>query len=72
MSFEGTLLTGSEHNDEFYRDEAGQTRTRTNRSFCVIIFCANKGNVLCGKHPEISPHPPAPSAKLGEREPDCG
>ena len=30
--FGGTLLTGSEHNDEFYRDEAGQTRTRTNRS----------------------------------------
>ena len=30
--FAGTLLTGSEHNDEFYIDEAGQTRTRTNRS----------------------------------------
>ncbi|MBW4464519.1 MAG: chorismate synthase [Pegethrix bostrychoides GSE-TBD4-15B] len=30
--FAGTLLTGSEHNDEFYIDEQGQTRTRTNRS----------------------------------------
>ncbi|MEO0409722.1 MAG: chorismate synthase, partial [Cyanobacteria bacterium P01_A01_bin.135] len=30
--FAGTALTGSEHNDEFYIDEAGSTRTRTNRS----------------------------------------
>ncbi|MGB3612302.1 MAG: chorismate synthase [Elainellaceae cyanobacterium] len=30
--FAGTMLTGSEHNDEFYMDEAGNTRTRTNRS----------------------------------------
>lgn len=30
--FEGTLLTGSQHNDEFYLDEAGNTRTMTNRS----------------------------------------
>ncbi len=30
--FAGTLMTGSEHNDEFYIDEAGNTRTRTNRS----------------------------------------
>ncbi|MBF2037056.1 MAG: chorismate synthase [Leptolyngbyaceae cyanobacterium T60_A2020_046] len=30
--FAGTLLTGSEHNDEFYTDEAGNWRTRTNRS----------------------------------------
>ncbi|MGF1538139.1 MAG: chorismate synthase [Elainellaceae cyanobacterium] len=30
--FAGTTMTGSEHNDEFYIDEAGQTRTRTNRS----------------------------------------
>ena len=30
--FAGTLLTGSEHNDEFYIDDLGQTRTRTNRS----------------------------------------
>ncbi len=30
--FAGTLLTGSEHNDEFYLDEAGDWRTRTNRS----------------------------------------
>lgn len=30
--FAGTTLTGREHNDEFYRDEAGRIRTRTNRS----------------------------------------
>lgn len=30
--FEGTRLTGLEHNDEFYVDEDGRTRTRTNRS----------------------------------------
>lgn len=30
--FAGTLLTGSEHNDEFYQDPQGQWRTRTNRS----------------------------------------
>jgi chorismate synthase len=30
--FAGTLLTGSEHNDEFYTDDAGNIRTRTNRS----------------------------------------
>src|ERR687885_2347687 len=30
--FAGTLLTGSEHNDEFYIDETGTVRTVTNRS----------------------------------------
>ncbi|XP_077252926.1 chorismate synthase, chloroplastic-like [Tasmannia lanceolata] len=30
--FAGTLLTGSEHNDEFYTDGYGRIRTRTNRS----------------------------------------
>ncbi|EFJ22409.1 hypothetical protein SELMODRAFT_105551, partial [Selaginella moellendorffii] len=30
--FEGTKMTGSEHNDEFYIDEIGNVRTRTNRS----------------------------------------
>merc|ERR1719296_708147 len=31
--FEGTLLTGKDHNDEFYIDpETGATRTKTNRS----------------------------------------
>ncbi|MBA0780695.1 hypothetical protein Gotri_004765, partial [Gossypium trilobum] len=30
--FAGTFLTGSEHNDEFYTDEHGRVRTRTNRS----------------------------------------
>jgi chorismate synthase len=30
--FEGTALTGSEHNDPFYTDAEGRTRTTTNRS----------------------------------------
>lgn len=30
--FAGTLLTGSQHNDEFYIDENGEVRTFTNRS----------------------------------------
>ena len=30
--FEGTKLPGSAHNDEFYTDEAGRVRTRTNHS----------------------------------------
>ncbi|KAL3581427.1 hypothetical protein D5086_015759 [Populus alba] len=30
--FAGTFLSGSEHNDEFYTDEHGRIRTRTNRS----------------------------------------
>ncbi|AOY83892.1 chorismate synthase [Moorena producens JHB] len=30
--FGGTVLTGSEHNDEFYTDETGTVRTVTNRS----------------------------------------
>lgn len=30
--FAGTLLTGSEHNDEFYVDDQGEIRTLTNRS----------------------------------------
>ncbi|KAL7109454.1 hypothetical protein ACP275_06G176100 [Erythranthe tilingii] len=30
--FAGTFMTGSEHNDEFYIDEHGRIRTKTNRS----------------------------------------
>ncbi|KAL8159820.1 hypothetical protein V2J09_001357, partial [Rumex salicifolius] len=30
--FGGTFMTGSEHNDEFYTDQHGRIRTRTNRS----------------------------------------
>ena len=31
-------MTGSEHNDEFYTDEYGNIRTRTNRSGGVQVF----------------------------------
>eukprot|EP01084_Bolivina_argentea_P049034 90232_1 len=30
--FSGTMMTGHQHNDEFYIDSTGRTRTRTNRS----------------------------------------
>lgn len=30
--FSGTLMTGQEHNDEFYADAEGRVRTRSNRS----------------------------------------
>jgi chorismate synthase len=30
--FEGTLLTGLQHNDEFFSEKGGRVRTRTNRS----------------------------------------
>jgi len=42
----GTFLLGNEHNDEFYTDENGNIRTRTNRSggiqvaflSCLILY----------------------------------
>lgn len=42
--FAGTLLTGREHNDEFYRDERGKIRTVTNRSGGV------QGGISNGEH----------------------
>ena len=44
--FEGTLLTGSEHNDEFYLDEMGKLRTRTNRSGGVQGGISNGENIV--------------------------
>ncbi|MGF1495618.1 MAG: chorismate synthase [Elainellaceae cyanobacterium] len=44
--FGGTLLTGSEHNDEFYIDEQGQPRTRTNRSGGVQGGISNGETIL--------------------------
>ena len=44
--FEGTLLTGSEHNDEFYLDETGKLRTRTNRSGGVQGGISNGKNII--------------------------
>lgn len=44
--FDGTLLTGSEHNDEFYLDEAGQLRTKTNRSGGVQGGISNGENII--------------------------
>lgn len=44
--FAGTLMTGSEHNDEFYTDDAGQVRTVTNRSGGVQGGISNGENIL--------------------------
>ena len=57
--FAGTTLTGSEHNDEYYIDETGKTRTVTNRSGgiqggisngeSIIIRAAFKPTATIGK-----------------------
>lgn len=45
--FKGTMLTGKEHNDEFYIDEkTGATRTRTNRSGGIQGGISNGENVV--------------------------
>lgn len=45
--FAGTLLTGKEHNDEFYIDsETGATRTKTNRSGGVQGGISNGENIV--------------------------
>jgi chorismate synthase len=44
--FAGTLLTGSEHNDEFYIDSEGQTRTATNRSGGIQGGISNGENIV--------------------------
>ncbi|MEA5576975.1 chorismate synthase [Anabaena sp. UHCC 0451] len=44
--FDGTLLTGFEHNDEFYIDENGEIRTITNRSGGVQGGISNGENII--------------------------
>ena len=44
--FAGTIMTGSEHNDEFYIDENGETRTKTNRSGGVQGGISNGENIV--------------------------
>mmetsp|Transcript_14023 Transcript_14023/g.23347 ORF Transcript_14023/g.23347 Transcript_14023/m.23347 type:complete len:168 (-) Transcript_14023:223-726(-) len=44
--FGGTMLSGYEHNDEFYVDENGRTRTRTNRSGGVQGGITNGENIV--------------------------
>ncbi|MFB8789157.1 MAG: chorismate synthase [Potamolinea sp.] len=44
--FAGTLLTGSEHNDEFYTDETGAVRTVTNRSGGIQGGISNGENII--------------------------
>jgi len=44
--FAGTMLTGSEHNDEFYTDENGEIRTVTNRSGGVQGGISNGENII--------------------------
>ena len=44
--FAGTLLTGSQHNDEFYTDADGNIRTRTNRSGGTQGGISNGENIV--------------------------
>ena len=44
--FAGTTMTGSEHNDEYYIDENGETRTRTNRSGGIQGGISNGENII--------------------------
>jgi chorismate synthase len=44
--FAGTLMTGSEHNDEFYTDAEGNIRTVTNRSGGVQGGISNGENII--------------------------
>jgi len=44
--FAGTLMMGSEHNDEFYTDEAGEIRTVTNRSGGTQGGITNGENII--------------------------
>lgn len=44
--FGGTLLSGFDHNDEFYIDENGRTRTRTNRSGGIQGGISNGENIV--------------------------
>ncbi len=44
--FAGTAMTGSQHNDEFYVDEAGKTRTATNRSGGIQGGISNGENII--------------------------
>jgi chorismate synthase len=44
--FAGTLLTGSQHNDEYYTDEKGAIRTVTNRSGGIQGGISNGENII--------------------------
>ena len=44
--FAGTLMTGSEHNDEFYTDDSGEIRTVTNRSGGTQGGITNGENII--------------------------
>ncbi|MDY6940408.1 MAG: chorismate synthase, partial [Cyanobacteriota bacterium] len=44
--FGGTLLVGSEHNDEFYLDDSNEIRTRTNRSGGIQGGITNGENII--------------------------
>jgi chorismate synthase len=44
--FEGATMTGSQHNDEFYIDDNGNTRTKTNRSGGIQGGISNGENIV--------------------------
>ena len=44
--FRGTLMTGSQHNDEFYIDKIGNVRTKTNNSGGIQGGISNGENII--------------------------
>ena len=44
--FEGILLSGKDHNDDFYVDSSGHTRTKTNRSGGIQGGISNGENII--------------------------
>lgn len=44
--FDGTLLNGKEHNDEFCVDQLGRTRTKSNRSGGIQGGISNGENII--------------------------
>ena len=48
--FGGTLLTGKEHNDEFYVDKDGRTRTKTNRSGGIQVGTCNRSGEVSSRY----------------------
>ena len=44
--FSGTLLSGKDHNDEFYIDQDGHTRTKSNRSGGIQGGISNGENII--------------------------
>ena len=63
--FEGTLLSGKDHNDEFYIDPVtGATRTKTNRSGGIQGGISNGENIVI--HVAFKP-----TSTIGQKQVSC-